>query len=70
MPLLIFVCLVLSISLLHYNYRMNFQIHYDAGNLTAAAVRAQSQIIRNQSTIRYIQNLQEVDQSDSESDSN
>ncbi len=38
-------------------YRMKFMVHYDAGNLQAATSRARSQIVRNEETQRYINNL-------------
>lgn len=38
-------------------YRMKFLVHYDAGNLQAATSRARNQIVRNEETLRYIENL-------------
>lgn len=41
-------------------YRLKFMVHYDAGNLQAATSRARNQIVRNEETLRYIENLKEV----------
>jgi len=41
-------------------YRMKFMVHYDAGNKQAATSRARNQIVRNEETLRYIDNLREA----------